>query len=208
MKTQTYFHSLRLSLVLFGNQYPSNGFFPPQFLIIRLTLASVRALRSSMRCRSSALKSPRRCFSRLRRKRATSSRSIGGFGIERIIASIICLYKGTTSILNTNTVRMKNLFLNTIFSFFIESLATILFGLPSITTPNNAPLRMGQKKESITFVILSFAWCHQESNRGHKDFQSFALPTELWHLAFVCECKGIANFITVQIFFDKIFAHK
>ena len=22
---------------------------------------------------------------------------------------------------------------------------------------------------------------HQESNRGHKDFQSFALPTELWH---------------------------
>ena len=29
-------------------------------------------------------------------------------------------------------------------------------------------------------------WCHQESNRGHKDFQSFALPTELWHLAFIC----------------------
>ena len=24
-------------------------------------------------------------------------------------------------------------------------------------------------------------WCHQESNQGHKDFQSFALPTELWH---------------------------
>ena len=63
--------------------------------------------------------------------------------------------------------------------------------------------RMSQKKESITFVILSFAWCHQESNRGHKDFQSFALPTELWHLAFVCECKGIANFITVQIFLIK-----
>ncbi len=60
-----------------------------------------------------------------------------------------------------------------------------------------------KKKESITFVILSFAWCHQESNRGHKDFQSFALPTELWHLAFVCECKGIANFITVQIFLIK-----
>ncbi len=27
-------------------------------------------------------------------------------------------------------------------------------------------------------------WCHQESNRGHKDFQSFALPTELWHHRF------------------------
>ena len=24
-------------------------------------------------------------------------------------------------------------------------------------------------------------WCLQESNRGHKDFQSFALPTELRH---------------------------
>ncbi len=26
-----------------------------------------------------------------------------------------------------------------------------------------------------------FLWCHQESNRGHTDFQSVALPTELWH---------------------------
>ena len=24
-------------------------------------------------------------------------------------------------------------------------------------------------------------WYHQESNRGHTDFQSDALPTELWH---------------------------
>ena len=31
----------------------------------------------------------------------------------------------------------------------------------------------------------SFLWCHQESNRGHKDFQSFALPTELWHPSFL-----------------------
>ncbi len=31
---------------------------------------------------------------------------------------------------------------------------------------------------------LPLLWCHQESNRGHKDFQSFALPTELWHRAF------------------------
>ena len=30
----------------------------------------------------------------------------------------------------------------------------------------------------------SALWCHQESNRGHKDFQSFALPTELWHHCF------------------------
>ena len=28
-------------------------------------------------------------------------------------------------------------------------------------------------------------WYHQESNRGHKDFQSFALPTELWHHRYI-----------------------
>ena len=39
-----------------------------------------------------------------------------------------------------------------------------------------------QKRESFRRTTL-FTWCHQESNRGHKDFQSFALPTELWHLA-------------------------
>ena len=26
-------------------------------------------------------------------------------------------------------------------------------------------------------------WHGRESNQGHKDFQSFALPTELWHRA-------------------------
>ena len=34
-------------------------------------------------------------------------------------------------------------------------------------------------------VFFSSRWCHQESNRGHKDFQSFALPTELWHHYFL-----------------------
>ena len=33
-------------------------------------------------------------------------------------------------------------------------------------------------------TLLSFKWCHRESNQGHKDFQSFALPTELWHHVF------------------------
>ncbi len=38
-------------------------------------------------------------------------------------------------------------------------------------------------KKAVAFDCncLIFRWCHQESNRGHKDFQSFALPTELWH---------------------------
>ena len=56
--------------------------------------------------------------------------------------------------------------------------------------------------------VFSSTWCHQESNRGHKDFQSFALPTELWHLALDCECKVIAfcriHQIFSQLFFKKI----
>ena len=37
-------------------------------------------------------------------------------------------------------------------------------------------------------------WCHQESNRGHKDFQSFALPTELWHLLiYVCRTNTLTS---------------
>ena len=27
----------------------------------------------------------------------------------------------------------------------------------------------------------AFLWYHLDSNQGHKDFQSFALPTELWY---------------------------
>ena len=35
------------------------------------------------------------------------------------------------------------------------------------------------KEKADHFRNRLFLWCHQESNRGHKDFQSFALPTEL-----------------------------
>ena len=46
-------------------------------------------------------------------------------------------------------------------------------------TPGSYSRRHKKKTQQDLF----FLWCHQESNRGHKDFQSFALPTELWHLA-------------------------
>ena len=52
----------------------------------------------------------------------------------------------------------------------------------------NSPLKFGKGgggvKKSCRQTTL-FVWYHQESNRGHKDFQSFALPTELWHLMLV-----------------------
>jgi hypothetical protein len=36
-------------------------------------------------------------------------------------------------------------------------------------------------------------WYHQESNRGHKDFQSFALPTELWYQRLFADAKVKKN---------------
>ena len=57
-----------------------------------------------------------------------------------------------------------------------------------------------QKKNSQIVVLEQFGsfckWCHQESNRGHKDFQSFALPTELWHLAFICFASAKVGFFS------------
>ena len=44
------------------------------------------------------------------------------------------------------------------------------------------PISLGN--QDFTIFCFSSKWCHQESNRGHKDFQSFALPTELWHRYF------------------------
>ena len=52
-----------------------------------------------------------------------------------------------------------------------------------IFSPLLYQLSYGTSKKSISRYCCQKKWCHQESNRGHKDFQSFALPTELWHLA-------------------------
>ena len=49
--------------------------------------------------------------------------------------------------------------------------------------------------QGFSLFCFSYSWCHQESNRGHKDFQSFALPTELWHHYYLfCGCKGSETF--------------
>ena len=66
-------------------------------------------------------------------------------------------------------------------------------------------------KGCVSRHIPSFLWCHQESNRGHKDFQSFALPTELWHLSvfasakvrlFPESCKQIREKIRKRLYFS------
>jgi type III pantothenate kinase len=39
-------------------------------------------------------------------------------------------------------------------------------------------MRVIRSRLSLSFLLL---WCLQESNQGHIDFQSIALPTELRH---------------------------
>ena len=43
-------------------------------------------------------------------------------------------------------------------------------------TKNPVKTRKNRNRSTSIAVCL---WCHRESNQGHKDFQSFALPTEL-----------------------------
>ena len=43
-------------------------------------------------------------------------------------------------------------------------------------------------------------WCEAGSNRRHKDFQSFALPTELSH-HFKKHCKGTIFMLKKKLFF-------
>ena len=45
---------------------------------------------------------------------------------------------------------------------------------------NRNPVKTRKNRNRSTSIAVSL-WCHRESNQGHKDFQSFALPTELWH---------------------------
>ena len=66
------------------------------------------------------------------------------------------------------------------------------------------------KKPNLLEEVRLFKWYHQESNRGHKDFQSFALPTELWHHTFaddfsfagakVQQLFGSAKFLSEKLF--------
>ena len=62
------------------------------------------------------------------------------------------------------------------------------------------PLKIAQnkdKRKESHFCNSLFLWCHQESNRGHKDFQSFALPTELWHHRYVLTGAKVGEFFEI-----------
>ena len=90
---------------------------------------------------------------------------------------------------------------------------------PPKAVVNRTFLRFGRKQkipifienQDLTLFCFSLLWCHRESNQGHKDFQSFALPTELWHhfffrttLSFDWDCKGRYFFFTCKLFLKNL----
>ncbi len=50
-------------------------------------------------------------------------------------------------------------------------------------------------KNPLSFTKRINMWYQLESNQRHKDFQSFALPTELWYLLL-----GVANVVRFLAF--------
>ena len=58
--------------------------------------------------------------------------------------------------------------------------------------PKTGRIKQGELQKCSSPAIQ---WCHRESNQGHKDFQSFALPTELWHRLPEQRGKDIKNIL-------------
>ena len=56
---------------------------------------------------------------------------------------------------------------------------TTFQGENAVSPVKNGGQNGNKKRESHFCNSLILKWCHRESNQGHKDFQSFALPTEL-----------------------------
>ncbi len=83
------------------------------------------------------------------------------------------------------------------------------------TAPKHPKWAYGIKRKTPYFVEIQrfiginplSLWCHRDSNQGHKDFQSFALPTELWHhrLSLLIASAKVGNFFLLPNFFKEKF---
>ena len=56
-----------------------------------------------------------------------------------------------------------------------------------------------ENKKNNPLGLSGLQWCWEESNCRHKDFQSFALPSELQHHHW--DCKGSTIFEFCKYFF-------
>ncbi len=89
----------------------------------------------------------------------------------------------------------------------LGSVRVVFTGASNVSARNDFYAFATRKNEKprITRVIRGFSiflclisWYHSESNQGHKDFQSFALPTELWyHWVFAVAKIGIKFYLTI-----------
>ena len=67
------------------------------------------------------------------------------------------------------------------FSLFYDRLIEIIYECNYKEIFDIITIITSKKNRNRSTSIAVCSWCHRESNQGHKDFQSFALPTELWH---------------------------
>ena len=77
------------------------------------------------------------------------------------------------------------------------------FGGTSIT---NKGIKKAYSVETVRFTFFK-KWSLQESNQGHMDFQSIALPTELRDLSLIEWCKS-NNFILISQMISENFSKK
>ena len=61
--------------------------------------------------------------------------------------------------------------------------------------------KLTNKKSHISVALVG--WCGPGSNRRHKDFQSFALPTELPHQHLSCSIPISLSFIGILFFWNS-----
>ena len=94
---------------------------------------------------------------------------------------------------------------NSIFSVPVENRKKALEGIKMEFNFQKSGTESGTEKRN-PLGLSGFLWCWEESNCRHKDFQSFALPSELQHHHFGNAKIGIFS-KRANIFFIKSKIH-
>ena len=66
-------------------------------------------------------------------------------------------------------------------------------------------LKTSSNKKAPTSIYRTGLWNHLESNQGHTDFQSVALPTELWLHLFQAIANVRKNIFSQNFYVEFLF---
>ena len=99
--------------------------------------------------------------------------------VSKVLKPLINLYLNVVPIRGTRPASYRKGPLDLFYSLCVASLLQLLliFDSSVVALPQLTTNRHQRKKHGLTVL---FRWClFAESNHGHRDFQSLALPTEL-----------------------------